>query len=319
MNSLSENYSKYLMYFVLTLFAVGFTGCSNDDDVDDLIIVDPTGSIVVQDNQTISDDQITIENVTVGQDSWVVAVMAGDEDTNNFITEPVMVEEGSNSDVELDINDDVNFTGGETGDQITIKLYADDEILGTPGIWDPSDDPIRDENDLLVTETITVFVDDDDTDGQAFSDFDTNQDGFLDADEIGDTYQNDFTTWDVDADGGLNEEEFSNTTFANTDVDDDDFIDEDEWDQGFSSMYGNYVDDTDFATFDTDADGGLSAEEWNAGFADTEWFTTYDADADTSVTETEWNTGLYTDWDVNNDGVIDENEYNAFRVYTDNW
>ncbi len=317
MSSLSKNFSKYLMYFALMLFAVGFTSCSNDDDVDDLI-VEPTGSIVVQDNQTVNDGQITISNVTVGQDSWVVAVMGGDESTNNFITEPVMVDEGSNSDVQLTFNDDVNFTGGEAGDEISIKLYADNATQGTQGTWDTFDDPIRGANNTLVMETITVFVEDD-SNGQAFSDFDTNEDGFLDADEIGDTYQNDFTTWDVDADGGLNEDEFYATTFGNTDVDNDDLISEDEWNQGYASMYGNYSEDTDFATFDTDADGSLSSEEWRTGFGESTWFTTYDADADTSLTEDEWNTGIFNDWDTDADGMISEDEYNTYSPYSNNW
>lgn len=313
MRTLSNNFTKYLMYFVLSIFAVGFTSCSNDDDDVDDIIGEPTGSIVVQDNQTITQNQITIENVTVGQDSWVVAVMGGDETTNNFITEPVMVESGSNANVALTFEDDVEFTGGEAGDQISIKLYADHSTQGTQGEWDTFDTPITG-----ATETVTVFVDDD-PNGQSFSDFDTNGDGFLDEDEIANTYINDFDTWDADGDGGLNEEEFANTTFANTDVDDDDAISEDEWNQGYASMYGNYTEETDFAAYDTDADGSLSLDEWSTGFAGTDWFTTYDADADTSVTEDEWNAGLYADWDTDGDGTINEDEYNVYSPYSNNW
>lgn len=316
MRSLSNDFTKYLMYFVFSFFAVGLTSCSDDDDVDN-IVVEPTGSITVEDNQTVTNDQITIDNVTVGQDSWVVAVMAGDETTNNFITEPEMVDAGSNTDVTLTFNDDVEFTGGEEGDQISIKLYADHTTQGTQGEWDTFDEPIRGTNNALVTETITVFTEDDTE--PMFSDFDTNEDGFLDEDEIANTYINDFTTWDADEDGGLSEEEFANTTFSNTDVDDDDAIDEDEWNQGFASMYGNYTEETDFAAYDTDEDGTLTREEWMTGFAETEWYTTYDADSDASVTEDEWNTGLYNDWDVDGDGMIDEDEYNNYRHYVNNW
>lgn len=311
MRSLSNDFTKYMMYFVMTFLAVGISSCSSDDDADDLMA--PTGSIVVEDNQTITDNMIVVDNITVSQDAWVVAVMGGDESTNDFITEPVWVDAGSNSDVELTFNEDVDFTGGDAGNEISIKLYADNPNEGTPGEWDSSDDPIMD-GTTMVTETITVFVDE-----ASFTDFDSNADGFLDAEELSNAYMNDFTTWDADADGGLNEEEFSNTTFGNTDADDDDLISEDEWNQGFASMYGNYTEETDFATYDANADGSLSSEEWMTGFGETEWFTTYDADADTSVSEAEWDTGLFGDWDMDGDDRINEDEYNNFSIYSNNW
>lgn len=314
MKRLSIDFSKYLLYVAMTFFAVGLTSCSNDDDDDTFVA--PTGSITVEDNQTVTDNMIVIQNVTVSQDAWVVAVMGENASSNDFITEPVWVDSGSNSDVELTFDDDVEFTGGDAGDEITIKLYAENPTGGTQGEWDSSDTPIMAGN-TIVSETITVFVED--TAGQGFSDFDANADGFLDAEELSGTYVNDFTTWDADADGELNEEEFYNTTYLNTDVDDDDLISEDEWNQGYASMYSNYVDEADFATYDTDADGSLSSEEWMTGFGETEWFTTYDADASANVSEAEWDTGLFADWDTDGDSMISEDEYNNYSAYTNNW
>lgn len=297
------------MYVVFSFLAVGISSCSSDDDADD--IMEPTGSIIVQDNQTISQNTIIVQNVTVAQDSWVVAVMGGDENTNNFISEPVMVEAGTTSNVELTINDDVDLTAGEAGNEISIKLYAENPDGGTPGEWDDSDEPIMD-GDTLATETITVFV-------EGFSDFDENADGMLDENEFPNSYQNNFTEWDADEDGSLSEEEFSNTTFGNTDADDDDAISEDEWNMGWTGMFGNYTGEDDFATFDTDANGSLSSDEWMTGFGETEWFTTYDADVNSSISETEWDTGLMGDWDVDGDGSINEDEFNIYSPYTSTW
>lgn len=310
MKNASKRLNSYFLFFFLSVFTLGVTGCSGDDDADE---EEATGVIVAED-QTISGNTITVQSVTVGQDSWLVAVMAGDEGTNDFITDPVMVDEGTSTNIELTLNDDTTLMGGETGDEISLKLYADNPNGGTMGEWDPSDLPIFGTDGTLATETITVFMA-----TPTFSDFDENEDGVLDADEVANAYQNDFTAWDTDGDGALNDEEFFNTTFGNTDADDDEMINQEEWDQGFASMYSNYVEDGDFGVFDADEDGELSNDEWNLGFTETEWFNTYDADASADVTEPEWDTGLFGDWDMDADGSIDEDEFNNFSVYSNNW
>ncbi len=308
------NVEKYTRYFLILFLTLGMVSCDDDDDVMDND-EDYTGSITAMD-QTLSATENTfmVQSVTVGQDSWLVAVNSGDENTDNFITDPVMVENGGESEIMLTLNDDANLMEGEN--EIILKLYAENED-GTSGEWDMQDDPITDSDGMLVTTSITITVEG--TTSGTFADYDTNGDGYLDADEIASTYQNDFTGWDSDADGSLSEEEFASTTFGNADANQDGSISEDEWNAGYTSMYGNYSEDGDFANFDTDADGSISSEEWTAGFADSEWYSTYDADANGSISEEEWNSGLYGDWDTNDDGMIDENEYNNYSGYTGNW
>lgn len=299
------------MYVGVLFLSIGLTSCSDDDD--GTLIVTPTGMIQVDDQQTLSGNSITVQSVTVGQDSWLAAVAIGEENTNDFIAQPVMVEEGTNTNVQLTF--DENAITDETGQQVVLKLYADNTIDGTPGQWDPSDEPIRD-NNMLVTQTITVFPED--SGSSAFAQFDTDGDGMLDVDEVPATYQNNFTEWDADGDGSLSSEEFYNTTFANTDADNDDFISEEEWNSGFAGMFGNWSED-DFSTFDTDADGRLSSDEWNAVFSESQWFETYDADSDAFVTEAEWDTGLFGDWDTDDDTQISENEFYLYRPYVERW
>ncbi|UJH89811.1 hypothetical protein LZ575_12365 [Antarcticibacterium sp. 1MA-6-2] len=238
MKSLSNDLTRYVMYVVFSFMAVGMSSCSSDDDADDMMEPIATGSITVEDNQEISQNTLIVQSVTVGQESWVVAVMGGDENTNNFITEPVKVEAGTTTNVELILNDDVDLTAGDAGNEISIKLYANDQDEGNLGEWDESDDPIMD-GDTMATETITVFVDD--SSNQTFADFDANADGMLNQNEFPNSYQNNFSEWDVDGDGSLSDEEFSNTTFGNTDADDDDTISEAEWNMGWTRMYGTYT------------------------------------------------------------------------------
>lgn len=302
-------YWKYILVFVL---AIGMVGCNNDDDVDDVIPERPTGSIMAAD-QEVTQNTIIVENVTVGQDSWLVAVNSEDEDSDNFITEPVFIEDGTETDVELTINENADLERDEDGDEISLQLYSDE---GTLGQWDNDDQIITDGAGLSVTETIIIHFEE--TDTATFADFDTNEDGNLDQDEIRATYQYNFETWDADDDGSLNNDEFNSAIFANTDADDDDFVDEDEWNRGFTGMYGNYVED-DFATYDTDGDGNLDSDEWNEVYVETDFYTTYDADENDLVTEDEFNQGLYSDWDTNDDDMVDENEFNVYRPYTSTW
>lgn len=306
MKNVKIDLKQLFLYLGMMLLAVNFSSCSDDDDA--VVTPVPTGSFTLaEDEYTVSNNTIILESITVGQSSWLAAVDAGSENTNDFIADPVRLQEGTNTNVELEFDEGAISDDAE-GQEIVLRLFADNGA--TTGSWDATDQSIT------TTETITVFAEDAGT--ATFADFDTDGDGTLDADEVPATYQNNFTDWDVDEDGSLSSEEFYNTAFANTDADDDDAISEEEWDTGFAGMYGAWSED-DFATFDADASGSLSNDEWNTTFTESDWFTTYDADADTYVTEDEWNTGLFGDWDTNDDDVIDENEYNLYSPYVRTW
>lgn len=154
MRILSKDLTKYLMYFVASIFAVGVTGCNGDDDVDD-VLPDPdaTGSITVE-NQTISGNTLILENVTVGQDSWIV-VRNADED--EMVSDPVMVEEGMNQDVSIPLNNLATLEGDEDGDDFDVYLYSDNPNAGTMGTYDEGiDEPIRDDMDMEINERVTA-------------------------------------------------------------------------------------------------------------------------------------------------------------------
>ncbi len=316
MRTLSNNFGSYLLYLSLALFTLGFTSCNGDDDVDDIIDPDePTGSIVAVD-QTITNNTIVVQTVTVGQDSWLVAVMTSEEDTNNFITDMVSIEEGVNSNVELTLDENANLTGGEAGTEITLKLFADNPDAGTQGVFDPEDDEIMDENGAFARETITVIMEDN---RAVFGDFDQDADGFLNRDEFDSSFPNNFSDSDTDADGFLNEDEFNVANFGNADANDDGFVDDDEFNSAATGLFGNYVGDDDFGNFDTDGDGVLSNDEFGVGFSGTDLFGNYDVDDDDNLTDTELNDGFFGDLDTNADGMIDEDEFNVYNTYTSTW
>lgn len=161
MKRLSMDFSKYLLYFALSFFAVGLTGCSNDDDVQ-TVTPEPdeaTGTINA-DDQTLSNNTINVESVVVGQDSWLVARNMGSETDAEIVSDPVFLEEGTHTDVELPLTEDANITGAAEGDQIVIMLHED---TGTPGSFDytgtaGTDDLITTSSGQNVSETITVMA-----------------------------------------------------------------------------------------------------------------------------------------------------------------
>ncbi|NJY63703.1 hypothetical protein HC174_13210 [Salinimicrobium sp. CDJ15-81-2] len=300
-----KNLKKLMLYVGMLFLVIGFNSCSDDDD--GTVTPLPTGSFALAgDEYTLTDNTVVLESITVSQSSWLTAVHSGNESTTDFIADPVRLEPGVNTNVELTFDEGAITAAGE-GQQVVLMLFADNG--GTPGTWDTTDQA------LAETETITVVAE---TSTAGFADFDTNGDGSLDSNEVPATYQNNFTEWDADGDGSLSSEEFYNTGFSNSDADDDDGISEEEWNTGFAGMFGNWSED-DFATYDADADGSLSNDEWNNAFAESQWFETYDADADTWVTEDEWNTGLFGDWDADDNDLIDEAEYDLYSPYVAGW
>ena len=307
---------KKIGLFLGALFlTLSFSSCSDDDDHETLIPVRrPTGSFDIEEMQIMTGNTIRLENITVGQNSWLVAVNSGEEETNNFIAGPLMLQEGQHSNIQLTFEEGA-ITEGDTGHLVILKLYEDARNRGASGAWDAQDQPIRAINGELIMAEITVIYEDI---SPYFAAFDINSDGYLDAVEILATYYNKFSDWDDDGDGSLIHEEFYSTTFANTDADDDDEINEEEWNIGLSGMYAKWS-GNDFVAIDTNSDNIIDISEWNAIFNDSGWFEFYDSDSNTSVSEEEWNAGLFGDWDPDDNNLIDETEFSLYRAYTLSW
>lgn len=312
MKNVIESLTRHPLY--LLAFCLVFTLGSCEDDDDGLVQEEPTGFVEVPDEEILVGDTLTVQSVTVGQDSWLVAVNTGDENTTNFISDPVMVENGTTEDVQVVLEDNAI---DQDGQEISLILFADNPTEGNLGEWDETDEPITDENDILIAETVFVYPEDSTT--AVFRGFDENNDGSLDETEVPAIYADNFGELDTDGDGNLDENEFFTGTFMNTDEDEDTFIDQEEWNLGFDSTFNRFVEAGDFSAFDTDGDGVLSADEWNAGFGGTAWWDDFDANDDAFVSEAEWDSGLFAEWDTDDDAMISEDEFSVFDDYVFTW
>jgi hypothetical protein len=119
--------------------------------------------------------------------------------------------------------------------------------------------------------------------------YDTDADGLINQDEFnaGFTGAGSYTTYDADQDGMLNQEEFD-TAFTNR--------------EGFDEMMGEREFGT-FSDYDTDADGMLNEEEYNTAF-----FNQYDADGSGDIDEME--RGMM-DTDMGEGGMFGDMETDA--------
>lgn len=151
---------------------------------------------------------------------------------------------------------------------------------------------------------------------QDFDTFDTNDDGLWDENEFNETYSDEYySDWDQDSDGFVDEAEFGATTFDNVDEDEDGYINDEEWQGGSEAMYGDYADEDDFGSFDTNDDDVLDENEWNYGFSDAGWYDTYDSDQSGTVDDDELTDGVFDDWDADDDGYLNEQEYQDSETY----
>ena len=119
--------------------------------------------------------------------------------------------------------------------------------------------------------------------------------------------------WDANADTRYDQTEFlggigENEWFTNRDADRDGSLSETEFGAG---LYDSY---------DTNKDGSLAANEWSEGFGETESYGAWDTDGNGSLSETEFGTGfgeskMYGEWDRDGNGLLSEDEFGG-GVYT---
>lgn len=167
-------------------------------------------------------------------------------------------------------------------------------------------DTLDDDINTTVTEPTTTTDD-------SFAQYDTNRDNQWDENEFSQSYQSEYSGYDRDASGDLNNEEFSGATFRSTDRNRDNTISRQEWDEGYNNTYGDYTNQDDFDRFDTDQSGDLSDTEWNQGFGQSNMFSTYDEDQNNSVSMQEWTRANFSRWDRNGDGYLDQQEFQEYN------
>jgi len=157
MRNLNEVAGRYLRYFVFALIAIGFTGCSDDDD-NGVVIPQPTGTINAED-QTLSGNVVEVTSVTVSTNSWLVIKKVNDDGSfTDMIAEPLLIQAGTRNDFDIELdNTDAADVDLEDGDTLVLMLHADDgdgvfEYEGNTG----QDMPIRNAAGNVVTETFVI-------------------------------------------------------------------------------------------------------------------------------------------------------------------
>lgn len=173
----------------------------------------------------------------------------------------------------------------------------------------------READDLEDTE-ITPVTETETTIDNSFAQYDANRDDQWDENEFSESYQGNFSgydSFDNDSSGELNTKEFYIATFRTIDRDGNQSINRQEWDEGYNNSFGDYSDEEDFDIFDTDQSGDLSESEWDQGFTKTTWFVTYDVDKNETVSNQEWTKANFSAWDTNNDGFLNEQEFQAYN------
>lgn len=122
-----------------------------------------------------------------------------------------------------------------------------------------------------------------------------------------------YGTWDLDNDGFLDEDEFTSSYYEIWDLDDDGILEENEWDTAVTDF--NIV-GADWNAWDLDANGRLDMNEFKTGFSSFNYFTDWDMDNDGLIRDREYTDGVFDLWDVDGDGVLAEADYsNWFNRY----
>lgn len=131
--------------------------CSDDND-DDINLPDPEiASLVANDQAVSAENTLVVESATLPENGWLVVHRdnGGTPQVPGIISVPKLVEEGSESDIVIELEAGVTVEDGET---LWIMMHHDDGVKGSYE-FDGSnglDMPLRDKNDNVVNSSIVV-------------------------------------------------------------------------------------------------------------------------------------------------------------------
>lgn len=152
------NLKTKLLLMLLCVCTSLFTSCSTDDEIPVPDIV-RTGTFVVED-QVLTDNTITISNVDVTQQSWIVLHRdngSGGPVVPEIISVPKLVQKGESTNVVIQLQEGVEISDGET---LWAMLHKDTNELGRYEFDGESgiDEPITNDAGEIVMEAFTVTV-----------------------------------------------------------------------------------------------------------------------------------------------------------------
>lgn len=131
--------------------------CSDDND-DDINLPDPEiASLVANDQAVSAENTLVVESATLPENGWLVVHRdnGGSPQLPGIISVPKLVEEGTESDIVIELESGVTVEDGET---LWVMMHNDDGVKGTYE-FDGSnglDMPLRDKNDNVVNSSIVI-------------------------------------------------------------------------------------------------------------------------------------------------------------------
>lgn len=131
--------------------------CSDDND-DDINLPDPEiASLVANDQAVSAENTLVVESATLPENGWLVVHRdnGGSPQVPGIISVPKLVEEGTESDIVIELESGVTVEDGET---LWIMMHNDDGVKGTYEFNDSNglDMPLRDKNDNVVNSSIVI-------------------------------------------------------------------------------------------------------------------------------------------------------------------
>lgn len=147
-----------LLLMLLCICTFTFTSCSTDDEIPVPNVI-RTGSFTVED-QVLKGDKLTISNVNVTQQSWIVLHRdngSGGPVVPEIISKPKLVPQGESTNVTIQLKAGVKIEDGET---VWAMLHKDTNSLGMYEFDGESgiDVPITNDAGEIVMDAFTVTV-----------------------------------------------------------------------------------------------------------------------------------------------------------------
>lgn len=150
---------------------------------------------------------------------------------------------------------------------------------------------------------------------QEYAAFDTDNNGVVDYKEFQEVFRKNFSDWDGNEDGILTESEFYNSSFDLIDTNADGMLNVDEWDKGFSFVFGDFLGTPHNGQFDLNGDREISKKEFFTSIKFSDFFRFYDENEDGNVDLNEFITGIFAHWNEDQNQYIEQIEYEKFGPY----
>jgi Ca2+-binding EF-hand superfamily protein len=151
----------------------------------------------------------------------------------------------------------------------------------------------------------------------AFKDWDLNGDGAVDYDEFSHILNNKklMKHWGLNGDSAISEDELFKLFFALWDSNNNGIIENNEWNYGTRNYFAIYLvsDHGTFIEWDLNGDLKLDEKEFRMALTRADFFGGWNFRDDNKVDAAEFTERLFTFWDLNKNGSIEESEYERVK------